>query len=381
MSHPTRRALLEALGAAGLAALLPRGLLHAAPSRGARTVVFLHLRGGNDGLNAILPPDRDRYRRLRPTLALSDAAVLGEGREVHPSLAPLAELYGEGRLAVVEGVGWPRRELSHFRKTAIWHAASERTGEGWVARATAGATDGRLSSVAVDREPPLLFHGAGADTLTFLDPAALALPPGSGDLRALYAATALRGDLRGAVARRGAAALETASRLARLEAVDLGRPDALAKALGLALSLTRALPGLRAVHLAQDGYDTHAGQARVHDRLLGELAGGLVAFQRAADRLGLARRVVVVAYSEFGRRAGENASAGTDHGTAGPVLFVGDGLTGGFFGRPPVLDPLEDGDPVPTTDLRRVVAEVLAGAWHLDPVPVVGSHAPLEILS
>jgi len=299
---------------------------------------------------------------------------------LHPSLAGLHALYERGRVAIVQGVGWPHPTLSHFRMTDIWHAGRADARDGWVGRMLEREDGHALATLALDREPPLLFHSAAGRTLTFRDPASLALPPGLDALGLLYRAEGVCGGVRGDVARRGAAALETAARLASVKGVDLGRDDALASSLGLALALAQAFPRLCALHVAHDGYDTHAHQARSHEERLKELGAGLAAACRHLDARGLSRRVVIVVWSEFGRRVTENASVGTDHGTAGPVFFVGDGLRGGLHGRAPSLDDLDDDNLVPTTDLRRIAAEILARAWGTDPSPVIGPHAPLEIL-
>jgi uncharacterized protein (DUF1501 family) len=162
---------------------------------------------------------------------------------------------------------------------------------------------------------------------------------------------------------------------------NLGRADERAKTLGLALTLLESFPDLKAIHVAHDGYDTHANQATAHAGLLASFSDAVTAFQREVEKRDLASRVLLLAWSEFGRRPAENASAGTDHGTAGPLFLVGRGLRGGLHGEPPDLGDLSHDNLRATTDLRRVSAEVIARAWGLDPLPILGSHAPLEILS
>ncbi len=386
---PTRRDVLQGLAAAGLVAALPASLLAAPRTRRRRTVIWLHLRGGNDALATVAPMRDARYRRLRPTLAPDPDAVLdlADGRTLAPALQGLHGLWKRDRLAIVEGVSWPRPDLSHFRSTALWHAGRERTIDGWAGRALANESHG-LRAVALADEPPLLLEGAGPTTAVFREPSALAEPADADAVRLLYRAGAISPRAVGEVARVGAEALDVASRLARLAPVPLTHggaggpgPSRLATDLGLALALVASEPDLAVVSLAHDGYDTHANQAATHAALLGDLGRSLASFQGEVERRGLGDRVAVFVWSEFGRRAAENASAGTDHGTAGVVFVVAEGLQPGLYGAPPALDDLRDGNLVPTTDLRRVEAEALAYALDVDPVPVLGPHAPLEILS
>jgi uncharacterized protein (DUF1501 family) len=183
------------------------------------------------------------------------------------------------------------------------------------------------------------------------------------------------------VAEAGERALKIAEKIARL--IPDGGPlaGALGDDLRRALALLKADLDLDALHLSFGGFDTHASQARTHGELLGAVAQNLAGWQERLERAGLGDRVVTVVYSEFGRRAEENASAGTDHGSAAPLFVLGQGLNGGFHGAAPSLDDLDGGNLKFTTDFRRLYAALIRRAWDLDPVPILGDFAPVELFT
>jgi uncharacterized protein (DUF1501 family) len=385
-----RRELLGLGLALGGLTLFPRAL-RAEPRAAAgvrRTVVLLHLVGGNDGLNTLVPVGAARYRALRPTLALGRESLvpLGDGLGLHPSLRPLEPLWASKHLAVVAGVGYPRPDYSHFRATEIWQTAEPDRAPrlGWVGRALGERPRAvPLRALAIAREQPLALVAAEPTVATLTDFARFRLPVGLEDVAALYASGAGGGSgATGAVAEvahAGERALALAARIASLKPADGPFQGALGGDLRKALALLAADLDLEALHLGFGGFDTHAAQARPHGELLGQLAQNLAAWQGELARRKLDERVVTVVYSEFGRRAEENASAGTDHGSAGPVFVLGAGLHGGLHGAQPSLDDLDDGNLRFTTDFRRLYAALVAHAWGQDPRPVVGDHAPLEL--
>ncbi len=292
----------------------------------------------------------------------------------------------------MNGVGYPDPPLSHFRATEIWHTARpDRTaGDGWLGRAftapregsTPSATHG-VRAVAFDRQAPQSFSGAGSNTLTLRAFGDLRLPARIRDVDVLYRAWSSQPGVRGQVGRAGHAAWETARSIAALKPAKEGFSGRLGADLAQALSLLDARLGVDVLQLAFDGFDTHANQAEAHARLLGELGTNLRAFQRGVEARGLGREVVCVVFSEFGRRPEENLSAGTDHGTAGPVFVLGEQVRAGLHGAQPSLDPhhLVNENLRFTTDFRRIYAALLEGPLALDPHPLIGSHEPLDLWS
>jgi uncharacterized protein (DUF1501 family) len=184
---------------------------------------------------------------------------------------------------------------------------------------------------------------------------------------------------RGEVGRAGEEAMEVARKISGLAPADGPYYGPLGDNLRKVVALLTADLGLEAIHFGYGGFDTHANQARPHGELLGALAGNLAAYQDHLERLGVADRVVTMVFSEFGRRPAENVSGGTDHGSAAPVFLLGQGLHGGLHGEYPSLDDLDQDNFRFTTDFRRIYAAVLAHAYGVDPVPVLGDHAPLEL--
>jgi len=391
MSHsPTprldRRELLGLGLSLGGLALFPR-CLRADPAPSAkvrRTVVLLHLVGGNDGLNTLVPYADKRYRLARPTLALARDAVLPltEGLGLHPSLRPLDPLWKAGQLSIVAGVGYPQPDYSHFRATEIWQTAQPERAPtfGWVGRALAERPSTTpLRAVALAREQPLALHAPEPTVATLTDFARFRLPAGLEEVARLYAASPTRAGAAGAVAAAGERALQLAQKISRLAPADGPFQGSLGEDLKKALALLEADLELEALHVSFGGFDTHAAQQRVHGELLGALAQNLAAWQGRLEKAKLADRVVTVVYSEFGRRVEENASAGTDHGSAGPVFVLGAGLVGGLAGAQPSLENLDDGNLRFTTDFRRIYAALMRHAWEQDPVPVLGEVTPLEL--
>jgi uncharacterized protein (DUF1501 family) len=372
---PTRRAFLRTSTLLALAPAVPAFLARtaraAAPDRDGRVFVVVQLDGGNDGLNTVVPFGDDAYGRLRRVLRVpaNELIKLDGHAGLHPALKPAAGLLEAGQLAVVQGVGYPNPNRSHFRSMAVWHTArfdpEEHTGLGWVGRALDGGPavqSGHPGSVFVGPEaPPVALRGrrAPSSALARLDDLALpetagageaAVGPGDGD------------DLSGFVRRVTLDAYAAAARVkeaARAEA-GAGYPGSdLAGRLRLIARLLKSGFGARVFYTLQAGYDTHAQQAIPHAALLGELASALAAFFADLGAARLGDRVAVLAFSEFGRTVKENASGGTDHGTAAPVFLAGPAVRGGAAGTPPSLTDLEAGEPRMTVDFRQVYATVL----------------------
>ncbi|GGQ61916.1 DUF1501 domain-containing protein [Couchioplanes azureus] len=395
MDTLTRRRFLTAGGvvaagalAAGATAYTLRDILgfSGEEPRG-RILVVVTLYGGNDGLNTVIPYADPAYAANRPQLAYpaDEVLPLDGGLALNPALPGLHRLYGDGRLAVVQGVGYPRPDRSHFRSMDIWQTASpERPATtGWLGRwlDTAGG-DPRLAVSFEPVLPPLL---AGARSAGATVPGGtLELPPGvTGDvLTGLGAPSAGESPERA----RAAACFADLARVRDLVAgtapeeddqeQEAGEPatatggqaPALERQLALVTRCIEAGAATRVYSVSLGGFDLHADEKKAQEAILASLDGPLAAF---VDRMA-GREVVVAVYSEFGRRVRANASDGTDHGTAAPVLLLGAGVPGGLHGHAPSLTDLDDGDLRHTTDFRDVYAMLLADVLGADPEPILG---------
>lgn len=383
-----RRQFLGGAVAVGSVLALPRLALGDDATRGdpRRTLVYLHLNGGNDGLNTVIPWKHPRYRVLRPGLGIDRGQVrkISDDLGLHPALAGMEQLWQRERLAIVNGVGYPRPSYSHFRSTEVWFTAEpDKTPTyGWIGRALDGRpSQAPLRAVGLLKEQPLSLTAASPGVVTMTDFGRFRVPAGmegAGDLYRRYAELA---DERGEVGRAGTQALDVAARIARLTPAGGPFQGRLGNDLRKVLALLRADLGLECIQIAMGGYDTHSNQAASHQRLLTELGNNLNVFQSELERQGLGDRVVTLVMSEFGRRAKENLSGGTDHGSACPVFVMGQGVAPGFHGAYPSLDDLDRENFKFTTDFRRIYAAVLGHAFDMDPQPVLGDFQPLELFA
>jgi uncharacterized protein (DUF1501 family) len=388
VSHDRREFLrLAAVGGAGLLGLTTGLRAFAAPGlqgAGDRRLLLIFLEGGNDGLNAVVPHEDALYHAARPRLGLRglDLVPLAPHTALHPQLAPWRAAWDAGALAVLRGVGYGRPDRSHFISRDVWHSGRRddptRT-TGWVARALAReAAAAALPPVALGAdEAPLLLHGETHNGLTIADLDAFRLQVDEAERDARQRALAAGaheggGTLADRIAAGASAAYATAEAL-RLAVAKIpegaGYPATdLAARLRLVARLCRAPGGPPVLWTRLGGFDTHAAQAGTHAALLGQLAGATAALQADLARDGADRRVLTLIYSEFGRRVRENGSAGTDHGSAGPMFALGGGVRGGLVGRPPDLADLDDGDERPQQDMRAVFSTALRDwlGWRVD---------------
>jgi uncharacterized protein (DUF1501 family) len=341
-----------------------------------RTLVLVELRGGIDGLDTVIPYRDPLYPKIRPDLAVAASQVLPLDASVglHPAMAPLMGAWKAGQLAVVLGVGYPRPDLSHFRSIDIWETASgssEVLSQGWVADAFSEGTrpDGLFADGVVIgdlRAGPL--EGRGLRIIALDDPAQFAgLANAFGQIACTpeqenpaYAhLMAIRQETR-------VAATTLARVLPKAPALSTVFPEtSIGRQARTAASLLAA--GLRTpvIKLTLGGFDLHVDEKGHQDSLLGDLAQAMAAFRTEMSALGMWDRVVVMTYSEFGRRAAENASGGTDHGTAEPVFVLGGHVAGGIYGREPPLSDLDNGNLRFTTDYRSLYATIAQDWWGL----------------
>jgi uncharacterized protein (DUF1501 family) len=373
-----RHFLTSGLNGAALVSLapsVPAFLASAArgaePDRNGRILVVLELAGGNDGLNTVVPFRDDGYARVRPTLRLPGDQVvrLTDSLGLNPAMRGMGRLWEDGLLAIVQGVGYPNPNRSHFESLAIWHTASPESAArgslGWIGRGLDGGrvpVDGGASALSVGDGPlPVALRGrrSVASSLDAIEAFRLtneaavrpqSTIPGAGDLAAFVQRSTLD-------------AYATADRLAALapdRAKNPSYPDTrLAARLRVIARLIRGGLGTRVYYTSQSGYDTHNYQLGPHNNLLGDLSLALLAFQKDLASAGLADRVLLMTFSEFGRRVAENGGRGTDHGTAGPVFLCGPRVRPGLIGTSPSLVDLDDADLKWSIDFRRIYVSLL----------------------
>lgn len=390
---PSRRRFLQALGAtAALPTITLPGFVTAADDapKGGNILVLVELAGGNDGLNTVIPTRDPAYHALRPEIGLRRSNTLTLDREtgLHGSLREVAALWDQGDLQIVEGVGYPEPNRSHFRSIEIWNAgfgSASTTRQGWVSHAfdaekvqnrdvdglVLGGDMGPLRgpgrfSAMRDIEAFLESHVNLTASPHSVRPAAATSP--LDHVLATYDSARITGDA-------------IRQRLERSPSRRLSFPDSgLGAQLRTAARLLDAGVEVPVLKVVQDGYDTHEAQPDAHADLLRELSEALGAFARALQQIGLWDRVTVLTYSEFGRTARENASFGTDHGTAAPLFVLGGRVSGGLQGARPDLTRLVDDDLVHTTDYRQVYDGLLQDLWGID-VQFSGTQTtPVSIL-
>ncbi len=341
-----------------------------------RTLLLVELKGGNDGLNTVIPYADPLYRQLRGGIGVARERVvqLDERVGLHEKLTPLMESWKAGDLAILQGVGYPYPNRSHFRSIEIWDtasASSQTLSEGWVAQAYEGTKvpmgAGVDCIVADTNSLPVMGPGLRTivmqDAENFLRQAkGLKGAPGMGDggNPALRHLLAVRHEVNAA-----AAGLSDRLHDGPAPAHAYGEELGLGRQLDLATRILLARVPVIAIKVALGGFDTHANQMPTHERLLGVLAADLAVLRRNLIAADLWNDVVVMTYSEFGRRAKQNASGGTDHGTAAPHFVMGGKVKGGLHGAYPSLSDLQDGDLRHSVDFRSVYAAVAKGCWGL----------------
>jgi uncharacterized protein (DUF1501 family) len=383
-----RRFLQGAVASAGALSFLPSafdGMAAAATPVGPNDgiLVVIQMGGGNDGLNMVPPRNSSRYQQLRGSLAITNPLPLTSALGLHPSLPKLKARYDAGKVAIVQGVGQTGNDRSHFSSTATWMAGtatSART-SGWLGRWLDGvpeSSDG-LRSVTIGASIPL--HLAGSQAVT------TALDTGGGlfgadrssptyaaaydTISAFGAGPTGKGQWGDELARAGALAIDLAGDLDPLFTPALPN-DSLTSQLTLVARLINANLGVRVLNTSFGSFDTHDKQLGEHQALLVDLDAAIDAFYKVLSP-SWARRVTILTFSEFGRRASANASLGTDHGNSSNLLVIGDNVKGGLYGQAPDLDDLDNGDPRTHVDFRSVYASVLTGWLAADPVEIMGA--------
>lgn len=359
---------------------------HWAQAAQGKTLIVVQMAGGNDGLNTIIPYTDGAYYQARPTLGIhqADAIVLNDRLAMHSALKSLQPLWQQNKLAIVEGVGYPNPNLSHFAAMDIWQTLdlSGQGATGWLGKYVAGMVDKDghpFQSLAVGTALPTALNAINADVPVVADPKTYRLQPDAAlrqagevsladarvqtllKLYSTYPNSAPYAALLDATAQTAVQGSKTLDTVTSQYTSSVTYPTSnFAKGLQVLAEVIVQGLGLRVGYVTLGGFDTHGEQSDTHTKLLTDLADGLAAFYADLTAHNAADNVVVMTWSEFGRRVEENASQGTDHGTAAPLFVLGNSVQGGVYGEPPDVSKLDNyGNLIYTTDFRSVYATVL----------------------
>ncbi len=391
--------------------------------RDATILVVLQMAGGNDGLNTVVPFGDDFYHRARPRIGLAAEKVLKLSDEVglHASLTGFKELHDAGHLAVIQGVGYPNPNRSHFRSTEIWQTASDSERferYGWLGRyfdnacagcdPTVGVSIGRQMPEAFAAKVPTGIGLENPQNYRFIkaerpkpgemdlteesfrklnEPEAETADNAGGSIASLSGPAVPAGSMLDYIERTALDAQISSDKIREISSRVQNQGTYPASPLANSLKLVARLIGgglpTRVFYVSQGGYDTHTNQSGAHDRLLRDLGDSVKAFVADLKAQGNLERVLVMTFSEFGRRVAENANGGTDHGAAAPVFVVGNRVKAGLLGRYPSLAPADlfQGDLKFNVDFRCVYAAVLERWLKTKSDTVLGRHfEPLALV-
>jgi uncharacterized protein (DUF1501 family) len=374
-----------------------------AGAKGEKILLVVQLSGGNDGLNTIIPFRDERYIKARPSLKFDESSVLKIDADTgfHPGLKGLAKLLEAQQLSIVQGVGYPNPNRSHFESMDFWHTARTQVGgdrtAGWIGR----GLDAQQQALARSSDPGAFHLGEEVQPLALLArevpvPSIRSLEQFQLDLggntrlrqsieSAAAASRSEASELLKFVQTRTTSALEVSRRI-EAAAKDYKTPveypgTPLAGKLKQAAQLIDAGLSTRVYYVALDGFDTHSQQADAHSGLLSQLGDALAAFAEDLQTHGHLDRVTTLVFSEFGRRLEENASQGTDHGAAAPVFLVGSQVKPGLVGKHPSTTDLEDGDVKFAIDFRSIYATLLSQWLNWPAAAILGAEfQPAEVL-
>jgi uncharacterized protein (DUF1501 family) len=386
--------------------------------RDSNILVVLQMAGGNDGLNTVVPYANDHYHRARSRLALSQKQLLKLNDELalHENLEGFKGLYDAGHLSIVQGVGYPNPNRSHFRSTEIWQMATDSDkfdSYGWLGRYFDNTCSGCDPTVAVNigRQMPQAFAAKKPTGVSLENPQNYRfLPPGKvgsaeraatedsfrklnepeemlenpdSTISALHGSVQRTGSVLDFLERTALDAQISSDKIRAVAARSENKATYPSSQLGNALKLVAKLIGgelpTRVFYVSQGGYDTHTNQTAAHERLLKDLGDSVNAFVEDMKAQGNLSRVLMMTFSEFGRRVAENASGGTDHGAAAPMFIIGNKINAGLLGEYPSLAPADlfQGDLKYKVDFRSVYASVLEGWLKTSSIAVLGRQFPV----
>lgn len=365
------------------------------PNNG-KILILVQMAGGNDGLNTVIPVGDPIYRSVRRAIGVADKEILplADGFGLHPGLSGLKGLWDGGKLAVIRGVGYPDQNYSHFKSMAIWQAGDPelKLQEGWLGRT--------LDKLETQSHDPFLGFNIGSSTPPELQSRSVAVPsvqsptdygfrvngrnagasdPRIGTLMKLYEQYPTQSPYGVLLETTLESATSSASQLAAAAGSYKPAAEYPKTSFGAGLSvLAEAIVGnlgMRVGHITLGGFDTHSKEVADHAKLMETLDQGLTAFYEDLAVQGRADDVLVLTWSEFGRRVQENANGGTDHGSASVMFALGSGIRSGFYGDQPSLSKLIDnGNLSFTTDFRQVYATVIERWLGVPSAPLLGKQ-------
>jgi uncharacterized protein (DUF1501 family) len=392
---------LQASSLLAVGSMVPQFLVntaHAAEVGKDTVLVVLEMTGGNDGLNMVIPYGDDLYHKARPTLRYTKEQVIKVDDHIglHPALKPMETLLNNKQLAIVQGIGYPNPDRSHFESMDRWHSAdpSLKTKTGWMARSSTElqGQSGGVPGIQIGPEKlPLALRGAPSGVASIRDDKSFKIDLGTHDPKAHQKLLdslsqpdkSDKDSLLSFVQRRQVQTYTTIDRLKKVLAKLAPQGQFPQNSLGSKMELIGHLIsndfGTRLFYVAIDGFDTHSGQKEAHQRLFTDVSTAIASLFQRLQQTGHDKRVLVMTFSEFGRRVQEN-NTGTDHG-AGSCLFVaGPGVKGGLVGKHPSLSDLDNGDLKHHTDFRKLYATLLDGWLGCESKAVLGQkfdHIPL----
>ena len=358
-----------------------------------RTLIVIHLAGGNDTLNTVVPYTNPDYYAARKLLAVPAAQVLPLNAQqgLHPALTGIKALYDASKVAIVNGVGYPTFDYSHFQAMQIYWTAdpTQLTTTGWLGRSLDAAVAGAsapdiLTGAAIGSGSPSLI-GRSFASVVLPNRASRFKLPATDDLQAVALSRILQQPTLTTTSafdaivrnnRTAVGALDTVSQAGRLTAPVIYPTETFAQSLQFAAQLLRADAQIQVITMQQGSYDMHQNQSVRQAADLSELSAGVTTFMGDLQATGISNRVLILLWSEFSRRVLPNASAGTDHGSAQALFLIGDGVKGGVYGAPPSLKPetlIDKGNLPMAVDFRQVYATVLSGWLGLSPAPLLGA--------
>ena len=382
----SRRTFLQKSSIVSLAPVLPhvfgRTANAAKLEADEKVLIVIQLDGGNDGLNTVIPFADDGYGKARKKLRIptKDILKIDDHVGLHPSMRSAKALFDDGRLSIVQDVGYPNPNRSHFTSMKIWQTArfdvDQHNDNGWLGRTLdLKSFEGKKNAVYVgQQETPVALWGRKSEAISLSRSSdlQLALDPLKPENK-----SETKSDLEQFVSRQVLSAYASAEEFKRQGAGISDESKYPTTRLGSQLKLVSQLlksgSRSRIYYTSQSGYDTHSSQLFSHSRLLREYADALKALLDDLKEAGLDDRVVVMTFSEFGRRISENNSEGTDHGTAGPVFLAGTPVKGGLLGDPPNLSEI-DGDLKVQCDFRSIYATILEQWLNVDAESVLGDR-------
>ena len=365
-------------------------------------LVIVQFSGGNDGLNTVIPSGSDVYHKARPGLGIKDRLIkINDELSLNPGLGAFKEMYDAGQLAIINGCGYPEPNRSHFQSMEIWHTADpfgKGDHGGWLGHyldhCCRGTSEHSIPAINVGPELPqaLVNEGPPVPSIQQIDDFRVKIDPAAqNDSKREQQIIAELNQIRDAtpalqfLSRQATNAIIESEQIRKLTAgyhADADYNYGFGQELKLIAQIIAGNFGTKIYYCQVGGFDTHSNQMGQHENLLKQVATAIQAFYKDLGAKGLADKVTLMTFSEFGRRVAQNDSGGTDHGTAGPMFIAGPKVKGGLYGSYPSLTNLDQGDLKFTTDFRRVYATMLDQWLNADSTVVLkDKFEPVEVFT